>query len=539
MLFPWRLFARYVIAQTVIVVLSVGAAGLGARYFYKKQFIGQSSERLHDLLEGLAAAPGGRDYKSWCMASGAGPGRRLTAISAVSGMVLCDSHGDLSQMDNHGGREEILAAKKSGFGTSLRLSGTVHESFLYGALLSGDGHTVLRAALPVSVLARSLHAFDLSLGLVISAVVLVSVVLLLLTGRKSIIATQKETAWEEKERLATLMESISDAIVAVDLNGRPLFFNSRFAMLFDRDKRLGRAGARLEDLFPESTQVYAALKKAEGGGGRPAFSQTAVMLEPTEGGGWYALTLSPLRSGNGIYGVVGMFHDVSDLKKAEQMRIDFVANVSHELRTPLTSIKGYADTAIQTLEAGKGVDRKHLEIISRNADRLVSLIRDLLDLSLLDSAAGIQKQDLSTATVTRHVIDQLESGIRERAHSISVLTRSEFVRGDPDRVEQVLFNLFENAVKYTKRGGRISVSWLPGDGHVVMRVEDNGPGMAAGHLPRLFERFYRVDKSRSREQGGTGLGLAIVKHIMMAHGGDVSVESTPGKGTVFSCRFPA
>lgn len=235
-----------------------------------------------------------------------------------------------------------------------------------------------------------------------------------------------------------------------------------------------------------------------------------------------------------------------ELKRAEKVRIDFVANVSHELRTPLTSIKGYSDTLREDLAAGRlEMAPKFLDVIDRNVNRLIDLIDDLLDLSKLESeesadptASSLNRTSIDLRDMTEKVLQQLESKIKKKRHTVQYRIEAREVQGDPKRIEQVLVNLLENAIKYVPYGGEIEVAWTSEEREVQLAVIDNGPGIPAANLPRLFERFYRIDQGRSRESGGTGLGLAIVKHIMQRHGGTVSVRSQLGKGTEFICVFP-
>ena len=221
------------------------------------------------------------------------------------------------------------------------------------------------------------------------------------------------------------------------------------------------------------------------------------------------------------------------------MRIDFVANVSHELRTPLTSIKGYVDTLIEDVSQRKAVDPDFLSIISRNSERLMNLMNDLLDLSAIESDDILQKDSVDTKDLTSRVMRQLQATFEAKNQKVGANLRAATVSADAQRAEQVVVNLLDNAVKYTPPGGNIEISWLADGNDVVLQVWNDGPAIPIEHHPRLFERFYRVDKARSREQGGTGLGLAIVKHIMQKHEGSVWVESHPGKGTSFLCRFPS
>lgn len=228
------------------------------------------------------------------------------------------------------------------------------------------------------------------------------------------------------------------------------------------------------------------------------------------------------------------------LKRAEKMRIDFVANVSHELRTPLTSIKGYTDTLIQDMNDGINVNPDFLRIISRNVDRVILLIDDLLDLSSIESGADqLKPETVQVDAATSHVISNLQHFFDAKKQTLTVQNKTDTVYADPKRIEQVMTNLLENASKYCPEYTKIHMSWFVDSlsGHTVLEIQDNGPGISEKHQKRLFERFYRVDKGRSRELGGTGLGLAIVKHVMQRHKGNVTVHSELGKGTRFRCEF--
>ncbi len=350
---------------------------------------------------------------------------------------------------------------------------------------------------------------------------------------------QTETLSREREELATLMSAISDAILAVDSTGNVMFFNSRFAVLFGGDRLQSQTKPRLGELF-RAPEVLNAFQGAfrEGASGRTDFRMQPVLDSMLRD---FSLSVAPLRKPDGpVYGAVGIFHDVTELKRAEQIRIEFVANVSHELRTPLTSIKGYTDTLLEDVRAGSpaAAAKDFVEAIGRNVDRLMSLIGDLLEISSLESGSDLARDAIETRGVTERVLAALGPRIQERAHVVETSYGAPTVTADSHRLEQVLTNLLENAIKYVSVGGRIQVKWEKSERATLLRVADNGPGIPPEHQPRLFERFYRTDKARSRDLGGTGLGLAIVKHIMEAHGGAVYVMSEPGKGTEFGCRFP-
>lgn len=348
--------------------------------------------------------------------------------------------------------------------------------------------------------------------------------------------TKIESLKTEREEQATLMGAISDAILAVDLDEAPLFYNSRFALQFGNQDLGKNIPQRLWQIF-RTPEILAAFRKAL----KEGRSETVKALPFDQPGGktFFSLSVSPLRNTReAIYGAVGIFHDVTDLKRAEQIRIDFVANVSHELRTPLTAIKGYADTLKMDVDQGRPLTPEFLQVIVRNTDRLMNLINDLLDLSSLESTDVLQKTRLSTQEVTSRVLQQLLGAFENKRQKVVVEMKATTVLADPKRLEQVLVNLLDNANKYTPEEGVITVSWSQDENETLLKVSDTGPGIPSEHQPRLFERFYRVDKARSREKGGTGLGLAIVKHILQRHEGSVSVESTPGLGTHFLCNFP-
>jgi two-component system phosphate regulon sensor histidine kinase PhoR len=251
-----------------------------------------------------------------------------------------------------------------------------------------------------------------------------------------------------------------------------------------------------------------------------------------------AIRITPL--GKDLPGSAAVFHDVTELRRLEKVRKDFVANVSHELRTPITAVRGYAETLRSGALTDSTVAPKMVEIIHRQSERLSELVEDLLELSRLESREvqlKIANVPLSVATA------RAAETVRPKAASKNIQLELQvppdlMARGDERAVEQVLLNLLDNAVKYTPEGGRVDVLGTWEDGRCVVRVKDTGVGIEPKHLSRIFERFYRVDKGRSREMGGTGLGLSIVKHLVGAMEGDVKVESQPHVGSVFAIFLP-
>lgn len=357
---------------------------------------------------------------------------------------------------------------------------------------------------------------------------------------KAVPSASLSTESVDSSAIETLMSTMQDAVLAIDANEKVLFYNSKFAILFE-----------LSQINPSKPLLYEIIRQSDI---LEAYRQsissnqsTSIIAEFSSPRSlerrFFNLSIAPMginREGQS-YGVIGIFHDITELKRAEQIRIDFVGNVSHELRTPLTSIKGYADTLRDDFSKGQLEQiGRYVEIIQRNSDRLLGLVNDLLDLSSLESGQDLQKTLLSTREVSAKILGQLGPQLTSKNQDITLKVETEHVLADPARLDQVLVNLVENAIRYTPQKSRIEIAWaLTGQGDVELQISDTGSGIAKEHLPRLFERFYRIDKARSREQGGTGLGLAIVKHIMQRHGGSVSVSSELGKGSSFRCIFPS
>ena len=253
------------------------------------------------------------------------------------------------------------------------------------------------------------------------------------------------------------------------------------------------------------------------------------------------LYVSPMRNDGKVVGALAMVEDITELRRLEQVRTDFAANVSHELKTPLTSIRGF----VETLEAG-AIDNppmahKFLRIIMLETERLTRLINDILSISKLESGNDeVAIERIRLDKVAYDVCDMLTIHAGEKEVSIHVHMNEKpvYIMGNPDRVEQMLINLVENAIKYNKPGGSVTVQVFSDAKEANVTISDTGIGIAEEHLPRMFERFYRVDKGRSRQMGGTGLGLAIVKHIVRSMNGEIEVHSKLGEGTEFLISLP-
>jgi two-component system phosphate regulon sensor histidine kinase PhoR len=235
--------------------------------------------------------------------------------------------------------------------------------------------------------------------------------------------------------------------------------------------------------------------------------------------------------------MVAVLYNITELKNLERVKKDFIANISHELRTPLTAIKGF----VETLEEEEEIRNvQYLEIIKRHTDRLMHIVNDLLLLSELEQPeSAFVIENINLASLAENILKVFEQGAREKGIQLKLVARKDLktIQADPFKLEQMFINLLDNAIKYTEKG-EVSVSLGQGDFKSIIEIKDTGIGIPASHLPRIFERFYVVDKSRSKKFGGTGLGLSIVKHIVLLHGGAIDVESSLGIGTKFTITLP-
>lgn len=339
---------------------------------------------------------------------------------------------------------------------------------------------------------------------------------------------------KQLEEQRTILSSISEAVLAIDTKEAPLFYNSKFAILFEinKFKKFNRIVEIIRN--PQILNIFRnTLYKGQ------AIEESAITVKINNKKHFIALSTSPLKTpSNKIYGCVGIFYDVTELKKTEQIKTDFVANVSHELRTPLTTIKGYTDTIIEDLNNNKPISKDLVLPIAANTQRLINIVNDLLSLSAVELSDELLKETIDTKEITNHILYTLDSQITTKSHKIETIIKHSYVHANKHQLEQVLFNLIDNACKYTQKNGCITITWEDDDKNVYLSVKDNGPGIPDADQQRIFERFYRVDKSRSRNLGGTGLGLAIVKHIMINHNGNIKLNSKVNKGTEFICTFP-
>jgi len=343
----------------------------------------------------------------------------------------------------------------------------------------------------------------------------------------------------EQSRTLSVIRGMSEGVVAVNRNLEVLTANSAAVRLLELPETILGGGASLRETAPKHPlTAFLGRMLAEGN------EQSAELEGPNVGGRTLQLLGSLLRdeAGNRT-GAVAVINDITRLRRLERVRRDFVANVSHELRTPITSIKGFVETLLDGGLEDREQAEHFLKIVARQADRLDAILGDLLTLSRLEEGDARQVIEMTPVRLGQPVdnaLQLLESRAAGRGIRLEIEGNPDLmVRGSAALLEQAVINLVDNAIKYSSPGGVVRVE-VAGeeDGRVALRVHDDGCGIPAEHVPRLFERFYRVDKARSRSEGGTGLGLAIVKHVALVHGGRVGVTSTPGVGSVFSMELP-
>jgi two-component system phosphate regulon sensor histidine kinase PhoR len=344
------------------------------------------------------------------------------------------------------------------------------------------------------------------------------------------IAALLQDTQAERSRLLAALDSSVDAVAALDADGLVTYANRAAGAVFERSAE-ELVGSRFAYLLPSDDVVDALRTSRDQGSARTC----VVQRSPGE---WLQVSAAPIVEGSGWSSLV-LIHDVSEVKRVEQMRREFIANVSHELRTPLAGVK----SVLETLEGGALADeataREFIVRADTEVDRLVRLVEELLELSRIESGEVPMVQDtVDMEEVLRNTVGRLRH-LAAQANvtlHLEITTADRMVLGDADRLERAVINLINNAIRFTPQGGSVTLTRTVDDGVMAVRVRDTGVGIDPDEMPRVFERFYKAD--RSRQAGGTGLGLAVVKHTIEAHGGTVGVESAPGAGSTFWFRIP-
>jgi two-component system phosphate regulon sensor histidine kinase PhoR len=580
----WRLFLTY-------MVIALGAVMFifwyGSRSF-KKFYIHETARDLEarglllkqeiigNLSDGNIAA-----VDSICKDKGGQISTRVTVIMA-DGRVIGDTESDPSTMDNHADRPEVMVALSGGMGENIRYSRTLRTEMLYVTLPIYHGDdiiAVVRTSLPLTSLEATVWDNRKKIGLVtIILAILIAGISLLISRRISkpledlkagaerfasgdlehrlrirsssefealsgsmnrmaaLLDERIRAVIEQKNELDAILASMVEGVVAIDTNEKIMSINDAGARLFgiDRSDSIGKTvqecirNVRFQEFVADALEsgemIQRDIDKFDG-------NDTSLQVHATP-------LVGPEREKIGVLIVV---EDVTRLRKLEKIRKDFVANVSHELKTPITSIKGYLETIAGSQDSGEDTT-KFLQTAIRQTDRLNTIIDDLLSLARIekDSEEGeIAREWSAIKDLLESAVDSCRSKAEDRKISLKVDCPADLkCHVNPALMEQAVANLIDNAINYSQPGSEVRIEGERVEDEIRISVIDSGTGIERKHLDRLFERFYRVDKGRSRKNGGTGLGLAIVKHISQAHNGRVEVESEPGQGSSFSIIIP-
>ncbi|MDA8020459.1 MAG: cell wall metabolism sensor histidine kinase WalK [Thermoanaerobaculia bacterium] len=576
-----KLFAGY----ALLILVATGLVGWLVAQRVADETLAETDRRLFagaTLLRDLAIqhVNDSDTLKSRVDALGSTIDTRLTVIRA-DGKVLADSDNDPNGLDDHSRRPEVLAALSDGRGTTNRFSKTMGQRMRYLALPAGDGsRTVVRAALPLGLLQERLadlrqavlagagiaFVVALALGFLFARQVTRPILEMADTaeritsgeahGLQGIEAPGRDELGKlagafnamyrelqgsiaamsaDRNKLMAILRSMVEGVVAVDRDERIMHMNQVAAELLDVDADAVLSHpiwevARLHEITDVLSEVMASESPVH-----------RVVRRPGDPDRILELHGSPLVTDDGLAGAVLVLDDVTQLRRLETMRRDFVGNVSHELKTPLTAIRGMVETILDDPDADPALRERFLGRVLAQADRMSNLVSDLLSLSRLQSDSSVLELiPLDLRQPVRESVRALQPVAETKRIDIAAQLPDRLVAvdGEEEALRQAVTNLLDNAIKYSPEGRSVNVRIREESGFAVIEVEDHGPGIEARHRDRLFERFYRVDKARSRALGGTGLGLAIVKHIALALHGKVSVDSRPGRGSVFRIHLP-
>ncbi len=505
---------------------------------------------------------------------------RVTII-ATDGLVLGDSVLDKDSMVNHRNRPEIKKAINGEVGKSIRYSASLNQRLFYFAAPVKDGDKVVgvvRVAIPWSEIESSRNYLR---TIIISSMIIAFILMVMLAsvltanmvvplqemtyaarelaeGKMNVtinVTTDDEIGalgkglnymslrlqdtideiTQERNKIQAILTSMTDGVIAIDKKGNIIMINPAVEKLFNikYEKSVGKSLIEVVRNFDLEKLLHEALKSEIG------ITREIQLFVPDPK--LFRISTAPLANESGIVGTVGVMRDITAFREVERMKTDFVANVSHELKTPLTSIKGFVETLLDGALEDNKTSRYFLEIINDEADRLNRLINDLLSLSQIEAKQReLHKVKLNLEKLIHEAVSILSLQAGEKALELKLCVEKPLpeIEADEDMIGQLLINLVDNAVKYTQEGGQVKITAETEKEWLKIAVADTGIGIPRESIPRLFERFYRVDKARSRKAGGTGLGLAIVKHILELHHGKIQVDSIIGKGSTFTVYLP-
>jgi len=580
-----RIYRKLFLTYVLVVFICLGLVGIitsvSLKRFYQSRIANELESSAILVKNILNESLETQDIQNSVLELSSQIGARITVVD-FEGNVLSDSDEDPAKMENHKNRPEIKIALTNQTGQSIRFSNTIKIDMMYVAVpikKNDEVSGVVRLAFPLTEIKEKLS--NIYKIIIYSLLIggLISLALGALVGRsfssplsemKSLaqkiihgdfghririkskdeigelaeslmeMSEQLEkkinTITEDKNKMEAILSSMQEGVIVLDKNENILIFNSSLSQMVElrSEKYIGRPYWEIISNNEINSILKQTLKKKD------SLSSQVSLLHPEAR--VIQIQTSPITDNQGgLLGIVAVFHDITNLKKLEKARSEFFANVSHELKTPITSIIA----SVETLRNGANDDIKKrddfLNIIYSHSQRLNNLLNDILSLSRIEfREVKMNFQPVSIKEILGNTLALYKNKIESKKQSLQIHIPSKLpsALADPEMIAQVFSNLIDNAVKFTQEKGQIKVTAREIDNFVQIDISDTGIGIAEKHLSRLFERFYRVDKARSREMGGTGLGLAIVKHIVQAHKGRITVESQPGKGSTFSVFLP-
>lgn len=547
-----KIFRSILLTSLAVMLISLSIA-FGCLYYY----FGNMQEQRLDSELSLAAAAVAENGSGYLERLESG-NLRLTLVNA-DGTVLCDTDADAAAMENHAGRKEIREAFASGKGESSRYSSTLTEKTIYRASLLPDG-TVLRisvshatafaliagiaqwfvlAALFAAAMSwflakqlseriiMPLNQVDLEHPLENEAYEELSPLLSKIYRQHEQIDAQLLQLRQKTDEFEHITANMKGGLVLLDARGKILSINPAAASLFGAaGNSIGADFLSIERSHNMNRATAAALESGH------------ISIREERGGRIYQIDISRIESAGTVMGLVILAFDISEQEYAERTRREFSANVSHELKTPLTSIIASADLIENNLVKPEDMPR-FIGHIKKEASRLLTLIEDIIRLSQLDEGLEMPMEAVDLSATAREAVRQLEDAADSRNVQIDLHAESYILQGVPRLLHEIVYNLVENAIKYNAPGGTVTVSVRKTENGGELKVSDTGIGIPPEHQDRVFGRFYRVDKSHSKESGDTGLGLSIVKHAAGYFKAGIALQSEVGKGTTITVTFPA
>jgi len=581
----WQLYPSYLLITLVCLVAVTWYATRSIKHFYLEQATSDLEARARlcqeEILNHIRPLDAGKiDQISKRM--GRDAATRITVI-LPSGKVVGDSDESPSTMDNHADRSEFIEAMSGHRGTSIRHSRTLGEDLMYVAVPVREGphlRAVIRTAIPISSIDDTLRNIQTKILLGGLVIAVFAALLSLWVSRRITRPIQQIRRWAESiaggafqhkpsvtasdeiEALAVTLSRMAEDLrerietVIRQRNEIEAVFTSMTegVMALDMDERIismNQAAGRMLGVEPSRMQGKSIQEVVRSTMLHQFVNDIITSHKPnerdipmtTDGKLIVNCHGTLLQDAGGIQiGALVVLNDVTRLRRLENIRREFVANVSHEIKTPITAIKGFVETLKDGALKNPRDAERFLDIIDTHVGRLEAIVEDLLSLSRIEQGAEkgeIKRVDSQISNILRTAVQVCHVRAADKHITIQTTcpeTLQAYV--DPPLLEQAVVNLMDNAIKYSQEGKAVDVRVAQGDKEIAISVQDEGCGIEKKHLPRLFERFYRVDKARSRQLGGTGLGLAIAKHIVQAHNGRLTVESTPGKGSLFSIHIP-